>query len=223
MHIFQTTAILLQTTATITPLHKTLLPRDVPSITSDPWQCATVNVTQYFDPPKPTGGLLAALLSYADKLYENCTLTFPPTATVIPTCPFPETSEWCAFTKIAAPSITAALWSYGSSASSWWSAKSSGASSVASRCPNTWFKIMNETPGGATWLNDTIIFSECYESAHPPTSRPSTSGSGRSLITSSTGPVLTSSAASSNVMRRTTGSEKLVVAGASLAVAGIIF
>jgi hypothetical protein len=24
---------------------------------------------------------------------------------------------------------------------------------------------MNEVPGGAAWLNDTIVFSECYESA----------------------------------------------------------
>lgn len=227
MHVIQTTSLLLQATATITPIHKTLLPRDVPTITSDPWQCATENITQYFYPPKPTGTLLTALLSYADKLNENCTLSFPPTLTAIPTCPFPEVSQWCAFTKTAPPAMTPALWSYGSSVSSWWSAKSSKASSVASKCPNSWFKIMKETPGGATWLNDTIIFSECYESAHPPTSRPTISGSGRSSTTpataSATGPVLTPGASSSSFKRGTMSSGKLAVAGASFVFAGAVF
>ena len=142
MHVVQTTALLLQTAASVTPAHKTLLPRDVPAITSDLWQCATVNATQYFDPPKPTGTLLTALLSYADKLYENCTSIEDHTDEVFPTCPFPDASRWCAFTNTVAPSITPAYWSYASSASSWRLAKSSGALTVVSRCPNTWYKII---------------------------------------------------------------------------------
>jgi hypothetical protein len=178
MHVVQTTAVILQATASVAPAHKTLLPRDVPTITSDPWQCATVNATQYFDPPKPTGTLLTALLSYADKLYEGCTPIEDPTGNRIPACPFPDASRWCAFTSTVAPTMTPAYWSYASSASSWWSAKSSGASSVASRCPNKWYKIMRETPGGETWLNDTMIFAECYELGHPPTALPSPSKTG---------------------------------------------
>jgi hypothetical protein len=52
MHVIQTTALILSTTATVTPAHQTLLPRDVPTITRDPWECATVSASQYFDVPK---------------------------------------------------------------------------------------------------------------------------------------------------------------------------
>lgn len=175
MHVLQTTAVI---TAIATPAHKTLLPRAVPTITSDPWECATVNASQYFDPPKPTGTLLTALLDYSDKLYEGCTPIPDPAGERIPACPFPEASKWCAFTSTAAPAVTPAYWSYASAASSWWSAKSSGASSVASRCPNTWYQVMSETLNGDLWLNDTIVFAECYESAHPPTALPLPSRTG---------------------------------------------
>jgi hypothetical protein len=37
---------------------------------------------------------------------------------------------------------------------------------------------MKDTPAGETWLNDTIIFSECYESAYPATALPSLSKTG---------------------------------------------
>jgi hypothetical protein len=178
MHVIQTSVLILQTTATVAPAHKTLLPRDVPTITSDPWQCATVNASQYFDPPKPTGTLLTALLDHSDKLYEGCTPVSDPSGNRPPSCPFPEASRWCAFTSIAAPTMTSAYWSYASSASSWWKAKSSGASSVAARCPNTWYQIMRETPNGETWLNDTIIFAECYKLGHSPTALPSPSKTG---------------------------------------------
>jgi hypothetical protein len=178
MHVVQTTALILQTTATVTPAHKILLPRDVPTVTRDPWQCATVNATQYFDPPKPTGTLLTALFSYADKLYEGCVPVADPSGNKDPACPFPDALKWCAITNTLAPAMTPAYWSYASSASSWWSAKSSGASSVVRRCPNTWYQIMRETPAGETWLNDTIIFAECYVSAHAPTALPSPSRTG---------------------------------------------
>jgi hypothetical protein len=175
MHVIQTTALILSTTATVTPAHQTLLPRDVPTITRDPWECATVNASQYFDVPKPTGTILTALLSYADKLYEGCVPVPDPSGNRDPVCPFPDASKWCAFTKTMAPTMTPAYWSYASSASSWWSAKSSDASSFQKRCPNTWYQVMRDTPAGETWLNDTIIFSECYESAYPATALPSPS------------------------------------------------
>ena len=178
MHVVQTTTLILQTTATATPAHKMLLPRNAPSITQDPWECATMNATQYFDPPKPTGALLTALLSYGDILYKGCVPVEDPSGNRDPACPFPEASEWCAFSNTVAPSMTTAYWSYASSASSWWSAKSSRTSSVAKRCPNTWYEVMRGTPAGETWLNDTKIFAECYEFAHPPTALPSPSRTG---------------------------------------------
>lgn len=39
-------------------------PSPATDITRDPWQCATENITHYFDVPKPTGELLDALVDY---------------------------------------------------------------------------------------------------------------------------------------------------------------
>lgn len=169
MQVAQTTSLPLPTGAVFSPVYPTLFPSVSPTITRDTWQCATVNASQYFDPPKATGDLLTALISYADNIAKDCTRTrLEANPTEVPSCPFPEVSQWCAFSKVMEPSLTATYSAYGSAASSWWAAKSSGASSVAARCPKTWFKVMVQTPAGAPWLNETIIFSECYVSAHVP-------------------------------------------------------
>ncbi|KAH6875636.1 hypothetical protein BKA58DRAFT_437607 [Alternaria rosae] len=69
----------------------TLMPIAEPTTTSDPWYCATENIAQYFEVPKPTEALLDELLIYGDKLIEDCTLIITPSATAVPTCPF---FEW---------------------------------------------------------------------------------------------------------------------------------
>lgn len=83
---------------------------------------------------------------------------------------------------------------------------------------------MNETPGGAAWLNDTIVFSECYEAAHqsiaalPSSTGSSTEASRVSLVT---GPVATPSNLGNGVVGRNDGNRALLAAGALLAVAAV--
>jgi hypothetical protein len=216
--------------AEVLPIHMTLLPRAEPTITKDPWQCATENLTQYFDVPKPTGSMLTALLSYADKLYESCTLTELPTGTVLPQCPFPEQSRWCAFTTAAPKSVLSDYSAYGSAANSWWSAHSSNAVSVAQRCPNSWYQVMRMTPNGEIWLNDTIAFAGCYAEAHPITTPllttliSATTGSGGvSRTIPPTSSVATPTKMPNSVVGQMGGVEMWAVAGAGLAASAANF
>lgn len=220
-------------------MHITLMPRAEPTATKDPWQCATENITQYFDVPKPTGSLLTALQSYGDKLIETCTPTFSGTA--LPSCPFPPKSLWCGFTTAAPSAVLPAYSSYGSVASSWWSAHSSAASSVAQACPVSWSKVMTETPGGEAWLYDNIVFAECYAEAHPTTGSSTTgssaTGSATTGLTATTEttrsgatgggstptptPTSTPTKAPNGVVGRTEGVEMWMVAGTGLAAAAM--
>jgi hypothetical protein len=216
--------------AEVLPIHMTLLPRAEPTITKDPWQCATENLTQYFDVPKPTGSLLTALLSYADKLYESCTITELPTGTVLPQCPFPEQSSWCAFTTAAPKSVLSEYSSYGSAANLWWSAHSSKAISVAHICPNSWYKVIRETPNGEIWLNDTIAFAGCYAKAHPitaslrtTTTPPTTGAGGLTKTTPPTGSVTSPTMVPNSVVGQMGGIEIWAVAGAGLAASAANF
>jgi hypothetical protein len=83
-------------------VHETVLPTVQPTTTRDPWQCVVANLTQYFDVPKPTGSLLDALNSYADKLLEPCTLA--PIDRIHGEC-FPAKEDWCKFTTAAPASV----------------------------------------------------------------------------------------------------------------------
>ncbi|OAL51482.1 hypothetical protein IQ07DRAFT_422984 [Pyrenochaeta sp. DS3sAY3a] len=147
--------------------HITLFPTATPTTTEDPWYCATENVPQYFDSPEPTGSLLDELLSYGDKLQENCTISITPGATIVPTCPFPEQSSICAFTNAAPTDVLPEYFSFASSASTWWSAHSSRAIELAQECPNHWQKAMRETLYGEARLKNTIAYGQCYAEAFP--------------------------------------------------------
>ncbi|KAL7936767.1 hypothetical protein V8C35DRAFT_296410 [Trichoderma chlorosporum] len=160
-----TAAILLQASGSLAAVQDTILPSKPPTITSEPWQCSTEMLPQYFDVPKPTGALLTAIMSYGDELQKGC----KPTETDIyglPQCPFPASSLWCRFSSAAPSSLLSSYSSYGSVASSWWSAHSSAAVSLAQSCPIGWYKAMGDMPGGPGWLNSTLVFAGCYEEAH---------------------------------------------------------
>ncbi|OBT51226.1 hypothetical protein VE04_08652 [Pseudogymnoascus sp. 24MN13] len=136
-------------TATV-PASITFAPRAQPTISQDPWQCITENLTQYLDVPKPTGLLFSALRSYASDLFE------PGLAA---------DSEWCAFTTAAPKDVLPAYSSYASQAYSWWSARSSTTAFLKEDCPNNWDLSLWRVPGGEEWLNDTIAFAGCYAEA----------------------------------------------------------
>jgi hypothetical protein len=80
----------------------------------------------------------------------------------MPVCTFPPQFDWCAFTVSVPSSLLRSYSSYGSSASSWWVARSSDAVKYAQYCPVGWFEAMTALPYGAFWLNDTIAFAGCY-------------------------------------------------------------
>ncbi|OBT84543.1 hypothetical protein VE02_06801 [Pseudogymnoascus sp. 03VT05] len=151
------------TTATV-PTSITHAPRAQPTISEDPWQCVTENLTQYLDVPKPTGSLFSALHSYASDLYEPC-LAAMSTANPLDICPFPAQSEWCAFTTAAPKDVLPAYSSYASQAYSWWSARSSTIEFLREDCPSNWEKNFWRIPGSEEWLNDTIAFAGCYAEA----------------------------------------------------------
>ncbi|RYP53138.1 hypothetical protein DL768_001812 [Monosporascus sp. mg162] len=171
------------TAAHASVMHITAMPRQAPTEiegptstqTPDPWVCATKNMTEFFDMPKPTGTLLDAIDAYVIKQLAPCwaTATGPDQLSCEVTG-----SQWCGFSTDAPPSATAAYSSYGSAAASWWSAKSSAISSVASECPITWERY---DPIEQSWLDITIAQAECYAEAHP-------GGGSSSSAPSATGP-----------------------------------
>jgi hypothetical protein len=89
-------------------------------------------------------------------------------------------------------------------------------------CPNTWFEIMHEVPGGATWLNDTIVFSECYESAQTVVVAPTrTTGEVTATGKGGNGPAATMKASENDAGKRDLGHGVAAAAGASLVVAAV--
>ncbi|KAH8170334.1 hypothetical protein LIA77_09115 [Sarocladium implicatum] len=119
-------------------IHSILLPSDPPpEEPEDSYDCVFENVTQYYDVPKPTGVLLDALFDYGDELFEECV------------------------DRSGADYIASDLSDWQSTVSSWWSAHSSKAVSVAEECPQYWFEAGVEVLDGRSWLNKTIIFAGC--------------------------------------------------------------
>lgn len=215
-------AIFSSAAALVSATHTTLGPRAEPTITRDPWQCATENITQYFDMPKPTGELLDALISYGNGLYKTCTFT---DLAEFKSCTSPGQSRWCAFTTAAPSAVLPDYSAYGSKASSWWSVHSSAAISLASKCPVGWHETMMETPNGQTWLNDTLVFAGCYAEAHPtPETEFTTKGPGPMETGSGGGPeATTSDTPNSGALNRSKSIGMWMVAGIGLAGAAINF
>lgn len=141
----------------------TIFPSTRPTVTTEPWQCATESVSQYFRPPMPTGTLQSALDSYGEELWKACTFT----GIEYLECPSPDQSRWCAFTTAAPESVLADYSAYGSEVESWWAERSESVFTLASMCPIRWYNAMHGTPGGKWALNDTIAHAGCYAEAHP--------------------------------------------------------
>ncbi|KAI9150513.1 hypothetical protein HJFPF1_10281 [Paramyrothecium foliicola] len=129
----------------------------------DHWECVIANLTQYFDPPRPTGALLDALDDYANDIIDTCTKTAGDETT--DAC-WPSKEQWCGLTTAIPKSLAPDISSWGEAASSWWSAHSSAAVSLAEECPIGWYDAMYGVAGGDTWLNMTIIYAACHAEAH---------------------------------------------------------
>ena len=146
-----------------------ILPNERPTVTIDPWQCLTQNLTEYFDVPRPTGAFYSAVYSHGSELIKDCVA-----ATKGVDCPFPESSDWCSLSTSIPASVLPAYSAYGSVASVWWKSHSSAVFTAAEMCPLGWFDAMLSIPGGRAWMNLTRIYGGCYAHAQPtPGSEPS--------------------------------------------------
>ncbi|RYP56582.1 hypothetical protein DL771_011761 [Monosporascus sp. 5C6A] len=217
----------LTATNNVSAMLQTLLPTEAPTVTmSDAWECVMENLTQYFDVPTPTGSLFDAMDSYAFELFKVYMYVNRTRPAVVPV---PQPSLWCGFSSAAPSSVLPDYSSYASEASSWWSAHSSAAVSLAEQCPEGWYDAMTNTPNGQLLLNDTIIFAGCYAEAHP-TSGASSSGltvtSSRPGSIATPGPGAPESGPTptdtpNSAFGRTEGVEMWLVAGTGLAAAGV--
>ncbi|RYP31942.1 hypothetical protein DL767_005483 [Monosporascus sp. MG133] len=211
------------TAAHASAMRITAMPRQVPTETEgptstqtpDPWVCATKNMTEYFDMPKPTGTLLEAIDSYVDKQLAPCwsTATGPDKLRCEVTG-----SLWCGFSTDAPPSVSAAYSSYGSAVASWWSAKSSAVSSVTSECPITWERY---DPIEQEWLNITIAQAECYADPHPGEDTTSASSATGPTAVPDTGATAAGPTPTNDALGRANGMGMWMLASAGIAVAVI--
>ncbi|KAK2036423.1 hypothetical protein LZ31DRAFT_232640 [Colletotrichum somersetense] len=167
-----------------------------PSLTQrDPWQCATQNLSQYFDVPKPSGTLSKAIDMYVDELVEPCLETA--TGTDLFNCRVTEPSQLCGFTTYASatPALITAFASYESAAASFWRSNSASVSSLSVECASAWghFGELNHA-----WLNQTIAYASCVLDDLPPVSSTITTGSSSSGSgsTTATGTGVTGTASS---------------------------
>lgn len=157
-------------TAGMYAANATLFPTGAPTITrDDPYQCATADIAQYFDDmPKPTGNLETALQSWASVLEAE----LPCTLEDFLNCQFPAPSRWCGFSTAAPPQVLPDWTTYANAAAAWWAQQSSGATSIASQCPQRWYTIQAGTLGAALWMNQTIFSGECIADANPTAGAP---------------------------------------------------
>jgi hypothetical protein len=70
----------------------------VPSHTPKPdgWDCVTYNISDYLEPPLPTGHLLNIYYNHSDKIYQECEDKLPKPFTSFPACSSIEAASWCA-------------------------------------------------------------------------------------------------------------------------------
>ena len=100
-------------------IYDTILPRVSPIIeTYDYYKCTTWDLEAFFEPPKPTGELSAAMLTFAVSLRQNCSKTSI-NEYFQTVCTFPEHAKFCSFASAAPATLLDDYSSYGSAASSW--------------------------------------------------------------------------------------------------------
>ncbi|OHF01002.1 hypothetical protein CORC01_03830 [Colletotrichum orchidophilum] len=163
----------------------------------DPWQCATQNLSQSFDVPKPSGTLSAAIDMYVDELVEPCFETAA--ATDLFHCRVTESSQLCGFTTYASatPALITAFKSYKSAAASFWRSNRDSVSSLSVECAPAWghFGELDHA-----WLNQTVAYASCVLDDLPPVSSSSTiatgSSSSRSGSTTTSGTEVTGTTSS---------------------------
>ncbi|KAK3303762.1 uncharacterized protein B0T15DRAFT_496293 [Chaetomium strumarium] len=145
-----------------TPTTTVSLPRR--TLTPDPWQCVTENITQYFDVPKPTGNVLDAINSYAAEVNKACLVTA--VGYQQRSCTMSDIKLWCGFTTAAPADVLSSYSSYASEVVSFWTAKSSMISILSTSCPVAWGR---HHMADHEWQRIAGAHANCYLAAHSQT------------------------------------------------------
>jgi hypothetical protein len=170
------------------------------TLSPDPWQCITENITQYFaNVPKPTGNVLSAIGSYGEEVVKDCKATATGRAYV--SCTISDPQSWCGFTTAAPPDILSSFSIYVSEAVSFWTPKSSTVSVLSTSCPVAWLR---GPPHEREWLKIATAHANCYLEAHAQTQ------SGTAVPPVTTGDANTSTTATARTSTTTTTSEASV-------------
>ncbi|KAG7287824.1 hypothetical protein NEMBOFW57_007340 [Staphylotrichum longicolle] len=141
-----------------------LQPTTRSTLSPDPWQCITENITQYFDVPKPTGNVLDAIGLYGDEVVKDCKATATGRARI--SCTVSDSKSWCGFTTAAPADILSSYSTYVSEVVSFWTSKSSTMSILSTSCPVAWRRF---SPGESEWLKIATAHANCYLEAHSQT------------------------------------------------------
>lgn len=107
------------------------------TMSRDPWECLTENITQYFDfVPKPTGAVLSDINSFGYEVAAPCRATATGLGRF--SCTVSDPRSWCGFTTFAAPDVLSSYSTYLSAAVSFCTEKSSTMSVLSTSCPVAW-------------------------------------------------------------------------------------
>jgi hypothetical protein len=173
------------------------------TLSPDPWQCITENITQYFvNVPKPTGNVLSAIGSYGEEVVKDCKATATGRAYV--SCTVSDPKSWCGFTTAAPPDILSSFSTYVSEAVSFWTPKSSTVSVLSTSCPVAWRRI---APHEREWLKIATAHADCYLEAHlqiqsGPTAPSVTTGDANTSTMATAQTTTTSATSEASVSRR---------------------
>ncbi|KAL2132065.1 hypothetical protein VTI74DRAFT_4267 [Chaetomium olivicolor] len=131
------------------------------TLSPDPWQCVTENITQCFDVPMPTGTLFDAINSYASEQVAPChaTASGPGMVSCIESYPV----SWCGFTTAVPSEVLSDYLTYASEAVSFRAAKSDSISVLSTSCPVAWKRY---SPADHYWLRFVSGHANCYLEAH---------------------------------------------------------
>ncbi|TPX16147.1 uncharacterized protein E0L32_004142 [Thyridium curvatum] len=194
-----------QATVTQQPTASTLSP--------DPWECITENITQYFDPPKPSGSVLSEINSYGDKIIEPCMAT----ATGLDQfyCTVSDPQSWCGFSTAAPQAVMSSYLAFVSQAVSFYTEKSSKMSILSTSCASAWARF---DPAEREWVKIATAHASCYLANH------SNAGSTTAVATASSNATSSSSTSTSSKAPATTngavarGLEAFAIVSTGLAV-----
>ncbi|KAK4040101.1 hypothetical protein C8A01DRAFT_35882 [Parachaetomium inaequale] len=174
------------------------------TLTPDPWQCITENITQYFDVPKPTGNVFDAIASYNNEVNKECLATA--VGYEKRSCTMSSPTSWCGFTTAAPADVLSSYSTYVSGVVSFWTAKSATMSILSTSCAVAWGRFHE---ADHEWVRIATAHADCYLAAHPQTR------------TGTEGPTATASATTTtsqaNVVRRGPAAEAIALVSAGLA------